>query len=289
MLRTAILSGLVLAGSAAMAAIEQPAAHVAEIAKIKDNLYLITGGDGGNTAAFVTTTGVVLVDTKLANWGQAILDKVRSVTDKPIAYIVNTHTHSDHVGSNEFFPASVEIVAHENTAANMGKMPVFQGPAKKTAMPDRTYKDRLTLLSGTDAIDLYYFGPAHTNGDAFVVFRNSRVMHAGDAFARAGTPGIDVSNGGSGLAYASTLEKAVAGITNVDTVIPGHSGVTTWQAFVEFAAFNRAFLTAVQGAAKAGRTVDQAVAELSLPATFNGYNMESAQRYAQFIYAESKR
>lgn len=289
MMRTMVLSALVLIGSAAIAAVEQAAPNVAQIEKVKDNLYVITSGDAGNTAAFVTATGVVLVDTKLPNWGQAILDKVRSVTDKPVSHIINTHTHSDHVGSNEFFPASVEIVAHANTAVNMAKMATFKDPAKKTALPDRTYQDRLTVLSGADAIDLYYFGPAHTNGDTFVVFRNLRVMHAGDVFARAATPGIDVGNGGSGLAYASTVEKAIAGIANVDTVIPGHSAVTTWQAFVEFGAFNRAFLTAVQSAAKAGKTIDQAVAELSLPATFNGYGRQSAKDYAQHIYTESKR
>ena len=110
------------------------------------------------------------------------LDQVRTVTDKPVTMIINTHTHGDHTGSNLFFPATVEIVTHENTTANMEKMPVFQDPANKNGMPDQTYKDCLTLLGGNDAIDLYYFGPAHTNGDTFVVFRKRRVMHAGDVF-----------------------------------------------------------------------------------------------------------
>ena len=65
---------------------------------------MVTGG-GGNTAVFVTANGVVLVDTKLADWGQAILDQVKTVTDKPVTHIINTHTHGDHVGSNDFFPA----------------------------------------------------------------------------------------------------------------------------------------------------------------------------------------
>src|ERR1700741_459928 len=78
---------------------QQPAPagpNVAQIEKIKDNLYMITGG-GGNTAAFITASGVVLVDTKNPNGGQAILDKVKTVTDKPITHIINTHTHGDHV------------------------------------------------------------------------------------------------------------------------------------------------------------------------------------------------
>ncbi len=293
-MRTVVLSVLVVSGGVAMAASQaaQPAApkgpNVAEIEKVKENLYMVTGG-GGNTAAFVTANGVVLVDTKLANWGQAILDKVKTVTDKPISHIINTHTHGDHVGSNEFFPATVEIVAHENTAANMAKMDMFKDPAKKFAMPDRTYKDRQTLLSGAEAIDLYYFGPAHTNGDTFVVFRGLRVMHAGDVFPGTRTPLIDVNNGASGVAYPATIEKAVAGIKNIDTVIPGHSPVTTWQAFVEYGEFNRAFLTAVQAAAKAGKTAEQAVADLALPEQFKAYGMQAAKDNVEKIYAEIKK
>src|SRR5437870_6540824 len=137
---------------------------IGTIQKVTDTLYMIPGA-GGNTAVFLTANGVVLVDTKLANNGQAILDQVKTVTNKAITHIINTHTHGDHTGSNEFFPASVEIVAQENTAANMAKMPAFQDAAKKHGLPDKTYKDKMTVLSGKDAIDLYYYGAAHANGD----------------------------------------------------------------------------------------------------------------------------
>ena len=88
----------------------------------------------------------------------------------------------DHNGSNEFFGATVEIVAQENTKANMEKMDAFKGD-KSVFLPKRTYKDKLSIGKGAEQIDLYYFGPAHTNGDSFVVFRSLRVMHTGDAFA----------------------------------------------------------------------------------------------------------
>src|SRR5262249_24324190 len=164
--------------------------------KVADNLYMIPG-QGGNTAAFIVADGVLPVDTNVANNGQAILDQLKTVTSKPVTHIINTHTHGDHTGSNDFFPASVEIVTQENTAANMRKMPAFQEESKKHGLPDRTFKDKMTLLTGKDAIDLYYFGAAHTNGDAFVVFRNIRVMHAGDVFATKGQPLIDRTNGGT--------------------------------------------------------------------------------------------
>ena len=240
--------------------------------KVADNLYMIPG-QGGNTAAFITDGGVVLVDTKLANNGQAILDQVKTVTSKPVTHIINTHTHGDHTGSNDFFPASVEIVTQENTAANMQKMPAFQEDAKKHGLPDRTFKDKMTLLKGKESIDLYYFGAAHTNGDAFIVFRDLRVMHAGDAFATKGQPLIDAPNGGSGVAYPETLVKAARGIKNVNTVITGHSTVMKWQDFVDYGEFNRLFLEHAKASLAAGKTPEQAMADLKLPDKFKEYNL----------------
>jgi glyoxylase-like metal-dependent hydrolase (beta-lactamase superfamily II) len=284
-----VLGVIVVAGAIATAAslaAQQPAAGqgrqggrgpagggVGMIEKVANNLYFVPGA-GGNTAVYVASSGVVLVDTKLANNGQAILDQVKSVTDKPITHIINTHTHGDHNGSNQFFPATVEIVAHENTTTNMQKMPVFQEAANKHGLPDRSYKDRMTLLSGNDAIDLYYFGPAHTNGDTFVVFRNARVMHTGDAFANKGQPLIDRNNGGSGIAYPDTIAKAAGAVKNVETIINGHSPVTMkFQDLVDFGEFNRLFLAHARESLKAGKTPEQAMMDLKLPEKFKDYNL----------------
>ena len=254
-----------------------PAPVVGAIQKVTDTVYMIPGA-GGNTGVFLAANGVVLVDTKNPNNGQGILDQVKTVTDKPITHIINTHTHGDHNGSNIFFPATVEIVTHQNTSANMQKLPMFQDAANKHGLPDRTFTDRQTLLSGNDAIDLYYFGAAHTNGDAFVVFRNARVMHAGDVFAGKQQPLIDRPNGGSGVAYGETIQKAAAGIKNVDRVITGHSTVMPWQDFVDYGEFNRVFLTAVREALKAGKPAEQAMKEFQLPAKFTGYNVQPGGR-----------
>ena len=250
---------------------------VAEIQKVAENLYVLTGG-GGNTAAFVTAKGVVLVDTKLANWGPAIMDKVKTVTDKPVTHIINTHTHGDHTGSNQDFPASVEIVVHENTKTNMERMEVFQQAANRHGLPDRTYKDRMTVLSGNESIDLYFFGPAHTDGDSLVVFRNLQIMHTGDMFPNKGQPFIDRGNGGSGVAYGETIAKAAAGIKNVKTIINGHNPTTmTWQDFVDYGEFNRLFLEHARASVKAGRSPEEAMKTLSLPAKFSGYNLQGAR------------
>jgi glyoxylase-like metal-dependent hydrolase (beta-lactamase superfamily II) len=289
MKRAIVLGALVAAGGLSLAAagLQAPAGgqgrgergrgpqgpNVAEIEKVNDRLYMITGG-GGNTAAFLTANGVVLVDTKLPGWGQAILDKVKTVTDKPITTIINTHTHNDHNGSNEFFGTSVEFVVQENTKANMEKMDAFKGD-KSVFIPKKTFKDKLTLGKGPDQIDLYYFGRAHTNGDAWVVFPALRAMHSGDAFAGKNTPIIDANNGGSAVEYGKTIAKAAASIKNVDTIITGHSPRMTPADLKEYGAFNNDFITWVQGEIKAGKNVDAAAAEFKIPDKYKGYSVST--------------
>ena len=270
MQRPVVLGTVVVSGLVAMTVFGQ--AGQLGIDNVAMNLYRVTG-QGGNTAVFVRNDGVLLVDTKLANNGQGILDQVRTVTDKPITHILNTHTHGDHTGSNMFFPANVEVVTHANTAANMAKMPAFQAAEGRVGVPDRTFEDRLTLFSGAEAVDLYYFGAGHTNGDAFVVFRNARVMHSGDIFATRGLAFLDVDNGGSGVAIGDTLTKAANGIANVDRVITGHTDTLVWQDFVDYAEFNRLFLEHARTSRAAGKTPEQAAADLRLPAKFSGYNL----------------
>jgi glyoxylase-like metal-dependent hydrolase (beta-lactamase superfamily II) len=266
---------------------------VGKIEKVANNLYMIPGA-GGNTAVLVAANGVVLVDTKVEMNGPALLEQVKTVTNKAVTHIINTHTHFDHTGSNQDFPATVEIVTHENTAANMQKMPVFQQAANKHGLPDKTYKDRTTVLGGNDSIDLYHFGPAHTNGDSFVVFRSLRVMHAGDVFPNKGQPFIDTGNGGSGRTYAATIAKAAAGIKSVDTVIPGHAALMKWQDFVDYGEFNRLYLEHARASLKAGKTPEQALADLKLPDKFKDYNLQGGGRGApggnfNVIYEELKK
>jgi len=213
------------------------------IKKVRDNLYVIPGA-GGNTTVFVTRTGVVLVDTKLANNGEAILSQVRTVSGRAVTMIINTHSHPDHIGSNDYFAPSVEKVTHENTKKWMAaNARVASNPA---VMPTKTFTDKMTLGSGRDQIDLYYFGAGHTDGDAFIVFPALRAMAAGDIFAWKMAPLIDPMAGGSVVALPDTLEKVIKGIRNVDTVIEGHGDVNTWAGFRDYTLFNRALLDAAK-------------------------------------------
>jgi glyoxylase-like metal-dependent hydrolase (beta-lactamase superfamily II) len=260
----------------------QPQApNVVEVEKLKDNLFMLKGG-GGNTAVFVTARGVVVVDTKNPGWGQPILDKIKELTDKPVTTIVNTHTHADHVSGNVEFPATVDIVVQDNTKANMEKMVappgmqagqnVFQANPGK-GMPTRTFKDTMTIGTGADEVDLYYFGRGHTNGDAFIVFPALRFMHAGDIFSGKNLPLLDTNNGGTGVEIGDTLAKAHAGIRNVDSIITGHSTVMTWADLAEYAQFNKDFLADVQAGVKAGKTPDEIAASWKIADKYKGYTI----------------
>ena len=285
-----MLGGLSVAVAARQQAGTQPgqAPRVVQVDKVRDNLFVMKGG-GGNSSVFVTAEGVVVVDTKNPGWGQPLLDGIKSVTNKPVIMIINTHTHGDHVSGNVEFPANVEVVTHENTKKNMEAMrpasfvaPAAGGPAPNIfkqnngrGMPTRTYATAMRIGSGTDRIDLRYFGRAHTDGDTFVVFPALGVMHAADVFPNKGVPGMDSNNGGSGVDFSSTVLKAAefAAANKITTVINGHNDATTTVADLrQYSQFVREYVAYAQRAKRAGKSVDQAVGDWKVPARYKGYS-----------------
>ncbi|HEV8345166.1 MAG TPA: MBL fold metallo-hydrolase [Vicinamibacterales bacterium] len=290
-----IMLGVLLAVGAASSLVArgyQPPAQqgprVVEVEKLKDNLFMLKGG-GGNTAVYVGANGVTVVDAKNPGWGQPILDKIKELTPKPVTLLVNTHTHGDHVSGNVDFPATVDIVVQENTKANMEKMPIFKDNAGK-GLPKRTFKDKMTIGSGRDRLDLYYFGRGHTNGDAWVVFPELRVVHAADLFPGKNVPFMDGTNGGSGTAYPQTLSKAAEGIKNVDTIITGHSTTLPFGDLREYAAFVKDFVSWTESELKAGKSAEAAAVEYKVPEKYKGYMPGTRVRgNVELIYSELKK
>ena len=301
--RGSVSAAIMLVGlSLTAAASQQERAAMPPIEEIAENLYLLAASDsadraswtGGNTAVFVTEAGVILVDTKLPGYGQDFIGRVREVTDKPITMVINTHTHFDHSGSNNEFPDTITVVAHENTRANMARAecnPVtnceaFQGENAKY-LPKRTYTERMSLFSGPEQIDLYHFGPGHTSGDTFVVFRAARMMHTGDMFQTMNMPFIDfASSGGSASEFARTLSKAVAGVSGVDAIIAGHSNtLLSWEDFTTFTGFMNGFLDAAREGMESGTAVD-AAADAFLARDHPGFAIDPQRVHAnmQAIY-----
>ena len=260
MKRLALLASLFAAGMAAAGLEAQaPPAQppVSDIEQVSERVWMIYG-EGGNTTVFVRGDGVALVDTKLANNGAAILAQVRTVTDKPVTLIVNTHSHGDHVGSNAELArgGEIEIVAQANTSARMETM-ANVGP------PDLTFDDRMIHGQGADRIELYWFGAGHTDGDAFVVFPAERVMAAGDIFQLMAMPRVDRASGGSALALPVTLTQAQDTIRGVDTVIPGHDAdKRSWAEFRAYVSFTRALAETARNTQRMGGTAEQALTAL---------------------------
>lgn len=313
MKRLIVLSAIAAAGAGSIVIVRaQPTDGAIRLEKVRDNLYLVTGGRGtsaqgngvaGNTTVFIADTGVVLIDTKYGGYGKAILDQIKTVTGKPITTIINTHTHADHTGGNSEFPRTVEFVAHENTRTNMARMAEFKG-ANEAFLPKKAFKDTMSLLAGKDRIDLRYFGAGHTNGDTVIVFPALRTVVMGDLFARKWAPLVDSENGGLATAFPQTLANAVSRIKDVDTVITGHSTTTLgsganvsfvrsnpvmkWSDLQEYADFMRDFVAAAQAARKAGKSAEDAAKALNLPAKYKDYNMARAAEDVRKVYEESK-
>lgn len=291
-----VLGALIAVGGITVTVAGQAPARAVlpDLQKVKDNFYIIASSSpvdrsqftGGNTGVYITDEGVTVVDTKLAGYGPDILAKIRAVTNKPVVRVINTHTHGDHTGSNEGFPAAIDFVAQENTKSLMAKMDAFKGE-KAQFLPKRTYRDRMTIASGKEKIELYYFGPGHTSGDTWVYYPSIKVLQTGDMFAWKDAPLLDRSNGGSGVEFSKTIGKAIAGIAGVETVVPGHSPVMAPKDLAEYQRYTADLLAAAQDALKAGKTAKDAAAGLgSLTAKYPGYRADRLEAAVQAIYDE---
>jgi len=190
--------------------------------KITDDLYVIHNAFvPGNTTALITSEGVVLVDDKFEIDFPSIVAEVKKLTPLPIKYVINTHHHGDHSGSNAKMQAmNVQVVASEQARENMvdGKMP---------GLPTMVFDRHAHIYLGGKNVELYHFGRAHTNGDVVVLFPAQRTLAAGDIFTYGDDVPelIDYSGGGSAKEWTSTLDSALQ--LDFNNVVPGHGNVTT--------------------------------------------------------------
>ena len=291
--------GLAAAAGAARAQDEEPKVVRIDTLNVRDTLYHLSGG-GGNALALIDEIngGIVLVDAMGPGWSQAVRDAVALVTHLPVTTIINSHAHAGQAGGNAEFEDVTQIVAHENTRARMALFAGQDAPG----LPTATFAERFSLLEDLDRIELYHFGPAHTDGDIIAVFPAKGVAYMGDLFPAKRVPGIDAASGGSYLAYPETLARAVAAIAGVERAITGRTPPpstyagrgrrdrrepwTTWQDFVEYAEFTREFVGAAEAAFEAGRSAAEAAASLTLAERYAAYDMERAEAAIEAIYAE---
>jgi glyoxylase-like metal-dependent hydrolase (beta-lactamase superfamily II) len=202
------------------------------IAKIKGDLYAVEGG-GGNVAVYVTSEGVIIVDAK--NYGvqfyDALMAQIRTVTDKPVKYLINTHYHADHIGGNIHFAPTVQIVQHANARKNIvNRVETRRPPAPQPpqGVPGHTtFTTEASVYLGGKEVHARYIGNGHTNGDAFIFFPAERTLHTGDMMSNLGGtfgPLVDYDCGGSLLDVTKTHDELLK--YDFDIVIPGHGAVT---------------------------------------------------------------
>jgi cyclase len=180
-------------------------------------------GQGGNIGLSIGEDGVVMVDDQFAPLTERILAAIRSLSDGPIRFVINSHVHPDHTGGNENLGnMGIPILAHDNVRVRMTQGIRGGPPSPVVARPILTYGDSVTMHINGEEIEIVKVPPAHTDGDAFIFFRTSNVLHLGDVFRTSAFPYIDTDNGGTAQGTIEALEIALDMAGAGTVIIPGH-------------------------------------------------------------------
>ena len=222
----------------------------------KNGLYVIPGYDGGttggNVAVRVTNDGVILVDNKFPHSFRMISEEVRKVTALPIRYVLDTHHHSDHSGSNADFMAVGEVVAHKNARGNILRN-------NQPGAPRIVFSEETSVYLGAAEAQAHYFGRGHTNGDAVIYFPDLRTIHTGDLFTNGGYPFIGLSSGGTldGMIRAANI---LLGIVGPDTkIMPGHGPLAGLKELKNYHNMLCTIRDRVKEMVDAGKTADEVI------------------------------
>ncbi len=191
--------------------------------EVAGGIYMLEGA-GGNIGLSIGDDGAFVIDDQFAPLSEKIMAAIKSLTDKPVEFVLNTHHHGDHTGGNEALGKSgAHIVAHDNVRKRL----LAADNTAVAALPVITFSKTTTFYwNGHEA---YIFHPenAHTDGDAIIFFRDINVMHMGDVFFSGRYPYIDTGSGGSIDGFISALEASAAMIDMDTKIIPGHGSLST--------------------------------------------------------------
>ncbi len=268
-----------------------------------DILFVLSGG-GANAIALTRDDGVVLIDPLPAGLGKASLEALSTVTDQPVRTIVNLRSGAEDLKANLEYADVTTVIAPKAVADRAAALGVFAGANAKFA-PSKVVSGTTAHLDGPDVMDLMVLGPGRTGAEALVVFREKRLAYMSELFPRKAVPVVEPALGGSLVGLGQTLAKVRAVVTGVRSAVPGHDspktgGVGThkpqsvmpvsttgqWRDIEEYADFVSAFVEAGRQARAAGRTPEQAAAELRLAERFAAYDMTGAAAAFATLYAE---
>jgi glyoxylase-like metal-dependent hydrolase (beta-lactamase superfamily II) len=214
--------GVALAGGGYVRAQFGDKPSTLDVVKLKDDLFVIHNEYvPGNTTVMVTNEGVIMVDDKFEIDHESILAELKKITNQPVKYVINTHHHGDHSGSNARLQAmGAQVVTSWQARQNMVE-------GKQPGLANITIENRASLHLGGKRVDLFYFGRGHTNGDIVALFPAQRVLAAGDLFTIGdSTPQlVDYPGGGSAKQWPQTIGGVLS--LDFDQVVPGHGPVGT--------------------------------------------------------------
>ena len=218
-------------------------------------------GAGGNIGVSVGDDGIVLIDDQYAPLAPKIEAALRTITDRPVRFILNTHYHGDHTGGNEHFGKTAPIVAHENVRKRLASGTTARGrttpPRPAVALPVVTFNDTLTIHLNGEEVRAVHMPNGHTDGDSVIWFTRSNVVHMGDDFFNGMYPFIDVENGGSVRGLIANVEKVLATVSDDVKIIPGHGALSDKAGLRRFYEMLRGTLSAVENGIAAGQSLEQ--------------------------------
>jgi len=208
---------------------QQRQAAPLKLEKISDRLYQILGGRGANGGVYIGDNGALVIDTKQTKESVDLtIREIQKITNKPIRFIVNTHSDGDHVTGNQFFPLTVTIVAHENCRQEFfhpqrnGEPSAWENPELAPFLPSVTFSDKLDIYLGSKKIELRYFGIGHTTGDIVVYFPEEKTAFIGDQIFMGRPQLIHSYKGGNSFAHIKTLTKMLDNL-EAEQFCSGHS------------------------------------------------------------------
>jgi glyoxylase-like metal-dependent hydrolase (beta-lactamase superfamily II) len=232
--------------------------------KVAGSVYVLTGA-GGNIGVSVGDDGIVIVDDQYAPLAPKIEAALKTITDKPVRFVLNTHYHGDHTGGNEHFGKTAPIVAHENVRKRLASGVTRGGrttpPAPKGALPVLTFNESVTIHLNGEDLRAVHMPAGHTDGDSVIWFTKSNVVHMGDDFFNGLFPFVDQENGGSVRGLIANLDKVIGMMPADAKVIPGHGALSDKAGLTKFRDVVRATLNVVEQGVAAGKTAEQLKAE----------------------------
>lgn len=238
-----------------------------KVHKVAGNVYMLEGA-GGNIGVSVGDDGIIIVDDQYAPLADKIREALKSITDKPVRFVINTHYHGDHTGGNLEFQKNAPIIAQDNVRKRLeeGFSGGYTGkanpedkpkPAPAGALPIITFDHQVTVHLNGEDIRALHVPAGHTDGDSVIFFPKSNVVHMGDDFVTYGFPFVDINSGGSVRGMIDAVDKVLAQVPADAKFIPGHGPISTADDVRKFQQMLKDTLAAVQDAMKQGKNLDQ--------------------------------